>query len=127
MYSLLKSLHVACAASSIGLFVWRWRLGRLAAAPRSRWLRALPHVNDSLLLGAALAMLLLSGQDPRQVPWLSAKILGLLAYVALGVLAMRARQPALRLGAGLAALVSVGYIVSVALSKSPRGFLAAVF
>ena len=54
-----------------------------------------------------------------------AKIIGLVVYVALGVLALRpGRPPAQRALYGLAALTVVGWIVSVALSKNAWGFLA---
>jgi len=62
---------------------------------------------------------------PGNAPWLTAKIAGLLVYIALGILALRPGRPlALRVLAWLAALVTFGWIVSVALSKDARGFLA---
>jgi uncharacterized membrane protein SirB2 len=57
-------------------------------------------------------------------PWLTAKIVGLLAYIALGMVALRfGRTRGTRAAAWIAALATFGYIVSVAVTKDPRGFL----
>ena len=54
-----------------------------------------------------------------------AKIVGLLAYIGLGMLALKPGRPlALRGGAFVAALATFSWIVSVALSKNPLGWLA---
>jgi hypothetical protein len=57
-------------------------------------------------------------------PWLLAKIVGLVVYVGLGVVALRPGRPRARARRGVArALAVVAWIVSVALTKSPLGFL----
>ncbi len=89
-----------------------------------QWLRALPHVNDSLLLAAAIGLAALLGQYPFVHAWLTAKIGGLLAYILLGMLALRpSPYPRLRILAGCAAVAMFGWIVSVALTRHPAGFL----
>jgi uncharacterized membrane protein SirB2 len=68
----------------------------------------------------------MSGQYPFVDAWLTAKVLGLTAYIILGSLALRAGSaPGIRISAWLAALVVFGWIVSVALTRQPQGFLAA--
>ena len=132
LYLALKHLHVACVILSIGGFCLRgWWLGKSALAGRHApwhggrlWLRALPHINDSLLLASALGLAALLGQYPFVDAWLTAKVLGLLAYIVLGALALDPGRPAsIRLAAGVMALAAYGWIVSVALSKHPGGFL----
>lgn len=126
MYLSLKLLHVACVVLSITLFVWRWHLAlHDSALLRQKWLKLLPRFNDSLLLAAAAGLVTLSGQYPLVHAWLTAKVLALLAYICLGTLALRARRGWVRRSAGLAAVTTALYIVSVALSKNPRGLLAA--
>ena len=89
--------------------------------------RTLPHVIDTLLLVSAVAMLVNWRLSPIGAPWLLAKICALLLYIALGMLAFRfARSQRMRLVAWLMALVTAAYIVSVALSKNPWGFWAAL-
>ena len=93
----------------------------------TRWIRIAPHVNDTVLLTAALFLVLMSGQYPFVEAWLTAKVLGLTAYIILGSLALRAGSTQrIRMVAWLSALAVFGWIVSVALTRQPLGFLAAV-
>lgn len=95
---------------------------------RKRSLRLMVDANDSVLLAAAAAMVTFSGQYPFVVPWVTAKVLGLLAYIGLGLVAFRFGPTlSIRLTAWGAALLVAGYIVSVAILKDPCGFLTGVF
>lgn len=122
-YLFLKHLHVTCVVLSGLGFAWRGALMWRQSPALQHWTaRRLPHVIDSLLLGAALALAVLSGQYPGAQPWLSAKLLGLLLYIGLGVVALRrGRTLVQRRTALLLAGVAYGYIVSVALTRDPRG------
>lgn len=55
---------------------------------RWQWLRIAPHLNDTLLLAAAIALAAMSAQYPFVQGWLTAKLLALLAYIALGRVAL---------------------------------------
>jgi hypothetical protein len=60
----------------------------------------LPHVVDSCLLLSAIGLAWMAGQYPFVHGWLTAKIVGLLAYIGLGMLALKPGRPlALRGGA----------------------------
>ena len=115
-YFLLKHLHVTCVVISISLFVLRGSL-ELLGRPWRHWrvLRVAPHVIDTLLLGTALWMAWQIGQYPFVNGWLTAKVLALLAYILLG----KSTPQGQRLPYFVAALVSVVYIVGVALTHSP--------
>lgn len=116
-YLALRHLHISCALLSIALFSLRAGL-LLAGRGVPRTLRWLPHVNDTVLLVAAIVLAVWSGQYPLQQPWLTAKLCALLGYVLLGHRALRpGLRPAQRLPWVLAALVSVAYIVAVAVTK----------
>ncbi|MDD3353641.1 SirB2 family protein [Zoogloea sp.] len=126
MYLALKHFHIICVVLSGAGFVLRggWSL---SGSPRLRapLTRVLPHVVDSCLLGSALALAWLSGQAPFIHGWLTAKVLGLLAYIGLGMVALRPQRPvAVRTAAFAGALAVFAYIVSVALSKNPLGWIA---
>lgn len=116
---------MGAAALSIALFVARgaW----LLSAPQRvqpPWMRIPPHVVDTVLL---LSALWLAAQQAPGSPhaWLAAKIVALVAYVVLGTLALRGgRTRGARIAAFAAALATFGYIVTVALTRSPLGFLA---
>jgi uncharacterized membrane protein SirB2 len=120
-YAALKLLHQGSVVLSVAGFFARG-LGALSGADwvRARAARTLPHLVDTVLLGSALAMLWLLQLAPWDAPWLSAKIVGLLLYIGLGMLALRPGRPlALRAVAWVAALAVVGWMVVVAVTKDP--------
>lgn len=126
MYLALKHLHVTCVALSGLGFLLRgaWMLQE---SPRlhGRLARIGPHVVDTLLLSSALTLAALSGQYPFVVPWLTAKVLGLLAYIGCGTMALkRGRTKSRRVLFLALAVACFAYIVSVALSRNPAGFFA---
>ena len=125
-YNIVKLVHVSTAAISIVGFVGRFALAWSGSALlRRRALRVLPHINDSLLLGAAVAMLSMARINPLSLSWLSAKIGALLAYILLGMIALRpGRSRGTRLAAFAGALLAFAYIVSAALTRSPLGIFA---
>lgn len=125
MYLAIKHIHVAAVIISITGFVLRGIL-MMSDSPlrRAGWLKWVPHVNDTVLLGAGLTMAAMSGQYPFVAPWLTAKVFGLLAYIVLGSVALkRGRTMRIRVVAGMASLATFGYVVSAALTRSPMGFL----
>jgi len=86
------------------------------------------HLAVTLLLLAALSLAAMSGQYPFVVGWVTAKVLGLTAYIVLGALALRdANTLNMRIVCWLAAMGAFGWIVSVALTRHPAGFVAALF
>jgi len=81
------------------------------------------HVIDTVLLASALWLAWQLGRDAA--PWIAAKVVALLLYIVLGSIALRrGRTPGIRIAAFFAALATFGYIVSVAIAKSPWGALA---
>jgi len=126
-YSTIKLIHQGAVVLSVTGFVLRGAASLAGAGwVRRRAAKTLPHVVDSVLLLSALALAWMLRLNPAHAPWLMAKIVGLIVYIGLGMLALRpGRPPALRAGAWLAALATVAWIVSVALTKNPLGFLAA--
>ena len=118
-YSAIKQLHIACAALSGSLFLLRgiWML-RDSSMLQRRWVRVVPHVVDTLLLTSAIFLVVFSGQYPFAQGWLTAKVLALLVYIVLGIVALRlGRSKALRGWAFIAALAVFAYIGSVAMTK----------
>ncbi|MCB1849667.1 MAG: SirB2 family protein [Gammaproteobacteria bacterium] len=120
-YYWIRQLHIATVIFSVGFFALRY-IWMLIGAQREqqRWVRIVSVCNDSMLLIAGISLALLSGQYPLVAPWLTAKLAGLLAYILLGTLALkRARTRPIRIVTGLSALLSAGYIISVALTRTP--------
>ena len=120
-YLLLRITHLTCVSLSITLFLlrgwWRWRGSVLYS---SRWGRVLPHVNDSLLLLAGIGLAITLQQYPFVAPWLTAKLVGLLLHILLGMAALRGWVRGRLAGvAGVGSVVAFFYVVGVALSRDP--------
>lgn len=120
-YIILKHLHVTCVVlSGLGFCFRGWWMLRDSALLGRRFARVAPHIIDSLLLGSAITMAVMSGQYPFAQSWLTAKFLGLLAYIGLGTMALkRGKTKAIRVRFLILALLAYAYIVSVALTRNP--------
>lgn len=124
-YYALKHAHMFFAAASGIFFLVRgmWMLSGSALLKR-RFARTLPHVIDTLLLATAIGLAVWSGQYPFVQPWLTAKVVALVAYIGLGMVALRyGRTKGVRATAYIAALLTFGYILAVARTKNPLFFM----
>lgn len=125
----IKWVHVWTVILSGCLFTVRG-LMMLAGSPctNHRALRYLSIAIDTTLLVAALMLVAILGQYPFVVPWLTVKVVLLVVYIALGVLALnRGRTRAIRAGCFVAALAVYLFIVSVARTHDPWGVFAPLF
>ena len=118
-YLAIKQLHMGCAAVSISLFLVRgaWMLQGSAMLQR-RWVRILPHLVDTVLLGSAVMLAFISSQYPFAQAWLGAKVVALLLYIVLGIIALkRGRTLRARALAFGGAVLTFAYIVMVAVTR----------
>lgn len=119
-YLVAKHIHVASVVLSIAGFVARGGL-MLAGSPLlgARFARIAPHVVDTVLLASAIWLAWMLHQYPFVHGWLTAKVLGLVAYIVLGAIALRrGRTKAVRVAAFAGALLAASYVVAVALTKN---------
>lgn len=117
----IKHLHITCALLTICGFILRsyWHLTDSSLA-RAKLTRVIPHLVDSTLLASALTLLWLYHWSPFTQPWLIAKIIALLTYIGFGLWAFRFAKSRKQKSLAIAcALISVSYIVAVAITKSP--------
>lgn len=117
----LKIIHIAAVIASFTLFFLRglWLL-QGSAIMQQRWVRIAPHSVDTVLLVSAIALAWQLGVTPFNSPWLAAKIIALLLYIGLGMLAFRyAKSFEMRLTAWLAAQLVFVYIVLAAITHNP--------
>lgn len=124
-YLVLKQIHLGCVMLSAAGFclrgVWMLRASPLLDRPL---VRVLPHVVDTALLVSAIAMAILSAQYPFVNDWLTAKVVGLVLYIGCGTMALkRAKTRRQRAAFFVAALTTYAYVVSVAITRQPLGFL----
>ena len=120
----IKTIHVTCVVLSFAGFFIRgiWML-KDSSLLQQRWVKTIPHIVDTLLLVSAITLAVQMRLSPLEQPWLMAKIIALLVYIGIGMLALRfGRSKTIRLSAWLFGLVTIGYIVSVAISKSALGW-----
>lgn len=125
-YATLKLIHQGAVVLSIAGFFARGAAALAGAAwVRGRVARTLPHAVDTVLLASAIGLAWLLQLNPLTTPWLAAKIAGLLAYIGLGMVALKPGRPlALRIVAWVAALLCFAQIVAIAISKQAMGLLA---
>lgn len=127
MYAFLYLVHTGCVVISISGFILRALL-KMQDHPimQQKLPRILPHLVDSLLLVSAICLSLLTREYPLADSWLSAKLAALFVYILFGIVCLRTRSSRLRLISFLAATATFAYMVSVALTRSPLGHLAAL-
>jgi uncharacterized membrane protein SirB2 len=122
-YLWVKYLHVACVILSLCGFAARGAL-MLAQSPLlgARWVRVAPHAVDTVLLASAAWLAWALQQYPFVHGWLTAKVLGLLAYIGFGMVALRrGRTKGIRATFFALACASAAYVVWVALTRDPAG------
>ena len=131
-YATLKLIHISAVGVSFTGFAARG-IGLWRGAPwvRHPLTRGLPHAVDTVLLLSALGMLWIAHLSPWALPWLRAKLLGLLVYIALGVIALSPargdaplKSKAVPVLSWIGALAVYVYIVSVAITKNAHGVLS---
>ena len=125
-YPLIKHAHVGLAITSGSLFAVRG----LAVLVGGRWAMRSPvrHASmgiDTLLLVAALLLLLVLQLNPFAVAWLRVKLMLLVGYIVLGTFALkRARGTEARVLCFIAALACFLMMHSVARTHNPLGWFA---
>lgn len=126
MLTVIKGFHITLAALSILGFVLRgtWMLQRSAHLERQA-VRVVPHFVDTLLLATGIILALGYTVNPAVQTWLAAKLLAIVLYIVLGIVALRAGRRNRAAGgvAFAAAVLAFAYIVSVAITKTPTPFV----
>ena len=115
-YGFVKYLHLTAATLSLIGFCLRgyWML---TENPRlnARISKIAPHVIDTLLLGAAIYLVVVSGLYPWVASWVGAKLLLLILYIVAGTVALkRGRTKPTRFTAFVIAVASVLTIFALA-------------
>lgn len=126
IYPIALSVHIFCVLLSGALFAFRGAL-MLRASPmlRSRFLRIFPHVNDTILLTAAVTLAVIIQQYPFVHDWLTVKVLLLVVYIGLGSACLRVggSRP-LRVLFFVLAITTFLFMISVAWYHHPLGLLS---
>ena len=117
---------MSCVALSGGMFAIRGAL-RVAncVAANHRLLRVASYLIDTTLLASAILLTRILHQYPLVNAWLTAKVVLLVLYIALGLVALKyARSSTMRVLAYAAALSTYAFIVGIAITHQPAGWLS---
>ena len=120
---MIKLIHMSTAFISISLFLLRgyWVFAD-SNKIKQKWVKILPHVNDTVLLMSAIFLAMSIQQYPFVHGWLTAKFCALVIYIALGMFALkRAKEKKNKILFFVLALIMFSYIVMVALTHSVTG------
>ena len=114
-YSSIKNLHLLTVAITVTLFLLRFFWLQTGSAMLSkRWVRILPHLNDTLLLLSGGMLVAITHFYPftPQGAWLTEKLFGVIIYIALGFIAL-GRKPRAQKVRWIAFLVAAGMLVVI--------------
>ncbi|MBO2663522.1 SirB2 family protein [Shewanella algae] len=116
LYPAVKHLHMTLIAVSVLLFIVRFVLKlRQSAIMDKKLLKVGPHVIDTFLLLSGLTLCFMIKQYPFVDPWMTEKIGAVVAYILLGVMALKSnRNLIFRIFAFLGALGWVVYSAKLA-------------
>jgi uncharacterized membrane protein SirB2 len=86
---------------------------------QARWVKISPHIIDTVLLASAITLAINLKISPLEHSWLMAKIIALLVYIGLGMIALHhGRNKTIRASAWLLGLLTFLYIAALALTRS---------
>lgn len=124
MYIALKHLHLTFVVLALLIFFVRGVLLFInSPLLAKKLLKITPHIINTIMLVSGIVLAVSLGMKPGEHPWIMAKLIGLVVFVILGVGVFKVRNKLLQKTLWVGALLVFAYIVSVALSKSPLGFL----
>jgi len=112
IYPLVKHVHMAAALLSFLGFTLRgiWMVME-SDLLQAKLTRILPHIIDTVLLAAAIYLLVLLQINPLVTFWVAAKLLLLVAYIVIGTIALkRGRTKRTRV---IALAVSIATIMAI--------------
>jgi len=122
---MIKLIHMSTAFISISFFLIRgfWVFNNSSMMSK-KWVKILPHVNDTVLLITATLLALSVQQYPFVDGWLTAKFTALIIYIVFGMFALkRAKEMKNKVVFFVLTLVTFSYIVGVALNRSASWFI----
>jgi len=116
----IKYLHMTCALLSFsGFFVRGIWMIQDSSYRQLRWVKISPHIVDTVLLLSAITLAINLSLSPLEHGWLLAKIIALLVYISLGMIALHhGPSKPVRTGAWLLGMLVFLYIASVAFTRS---------
>lgn len=121
MYTAIKHIHLLAIVLSISLLILRFVLTlKGSELLQKKWLKITPHVVDSVLLVSAATLCVVIAQYPFVHAWLTEKLIAVIAYIFLGVVALKlAKNNLQRSLAFVGAVAMLAMIGKLAVLKQP--------
>ncbi|GFD71211.1 SirB2 family protein [Alteromonas marina] len=121
MYMMAKHLHLTAVGLSILFFIFRFVWSQLDAnALSKKWMKILPHIIDTVLLGSAVWLCIILSQYPFVNAWLTFKVIGVILYIVFGLFALKKAKTTLSKWAFFIAAIGVLMATAmVAVTKQP--------
>ena len=114
---MIKMLHLTFVLLSIFSFVFRVILAQMnSPLLEQKWIKIGPHIINTFLLITGFTLVFQGSWLSAEYGWIIAKLIALVAYVGLGIVAIKS-QGELRWKAFAGALACFMYIAIVAVSK----------
>lgn len=116
---MLLAIHILSVYLSLAGFIVRGILMMMdSPLLQSKIAKIFPHIVDTVLLVTAISLVIITHLYPTEQPWLMGKIVGLIAYIVIGTIALkRGKTKTIRIIAWLAALVIFMAILSMAMTR----------
>ena len=124
MYQAAMHIHVTAVVISLALFSFRFALLLKGSnILQKKWLKITPHVVDTILLTAAIVMLVYPDKEFASA-WVASKVIGVVLYILSGLFALKwAKNNRSRVIGFVCAVIWIMLTASVATSKMPFSFL----
>ncbi|UYZ82970.1 SirB2 family protein [Entomomonas sp. E2T0] len=122
MQKIILHLHALTAVITISLFIARFVGLRVGAKfMQKKWVRIIPHLNDTCLLIFGITLVILTQQYPNLSNhfWLTEKLSFLVGYIVFGFMAIKGRTSAIRYIGFALALACFACIVYLVKTKIP--------
>ena len=121
---MIKLIHMITALISISFFllrgIWVFNSSEMMS---KKWVKIVPHVNDTILLVTAIILAVGLQQYPFTHDWLTAKFIALLLYIVFGMFALkRAKEMRNKIIFFVLSLLTFSYIIGVALNRTVNWF-----
>lgn len=124
MYLMAKHIHLTAVVLSVALFTLRFVWAQFDPGfLNKKWVKIVPHIVDTILLVSAIWLCTLISQYPFVSEWVTFKVIGVLAYILMGLLALKwGRTVTMRWVGFVGALAWLALTAKVAISKQALMF-----